>query len=76
MLICDEENMILAFLNCNPEAFYAGGEICRKAGNKKLSAKNPRWALPFLVSLRDKDLVEADTNGHYRVKLDRREKEA
>ena len=30
-MICDEENMILAFLNCNPEAFYAGGEICRKA---------------------------------------------
>ena len=75
MLICDEENMILAFLNSNTEAFYGAGEICRKAGNRKMVAKNPRWALPFLISLKDKDLVEADANGHFRVKLDRREKE-
>lgn len=75
MLICDEENMILAFLNTNTETFFSAGEICRKAGNKKLSAKNPRWAIPYLVTLKDKDLVEADANGHYRVKLDRRKSE-
>src|SRR5204863_2488795 len=64
MLLCDEELMILAFLKTNPEAYFGGGEICRKAGNRKLAAKNPRWALPYLVTLRDKDMVEADPNGH------------
>ncbi len=67
MLICDEEHQILAFLRSSPETFFAGGEICRKAGNKKMAAKDPRWALPFLVSLADKELVERDAQGHYRA---------
>lgn len=74
MLICDEENLILALLKANPEAYYAAGEICRKAGNRKLVAKNPRWALPFLVTLRDKGLIEADPQGHYRLFVDHRPK--
>ena len=76
MLLCDEEIMILAFLKSSPDAYFSGGEICRKAGNKKLTTKNPRWATPYLVTLRDKDQVEADAQGHFRIKLDRREKEA
>ncbi len=75
MLLCDEELMILSFLKTNPEEFFSGGEVCRKAGNKKLAAKNPRWALTYLIALRDKGLVEADANGHYRVKPERREKQ-
>ena len=71
MLLCDEENIILAFLKTNPESFYGATEICRKAGNKKLMAKNPRWALPYLVTLTDKDLLEADPNGHFRIKPER-----
>jgi hypothetical protein len=73
MFICDEELMILSFLKTSPETFFSAGEVCRKAGNKKLVVKNPRWALPYLVSLKDKDLVEGDAQGHYRVKIDRRE---
>lgn len=72
MLLCDEEIMILAFLRPCPDAFFSGAEICRKAGNKKLSAKNPRWALPYLVALKEKDQVEADANGHYRIKPERK----
>lgn len=67
MLICDEEHQILALLRSCPETFFSGSEICRKAGNKKLAAKDPRWALPFLVSLADKGLVERDASGHYRA---------
>ena len=73
MLICDEENQILAFLRASPESFHAAGEICRKAGNKKLAAKNPRWALPYLVTLLDKGLVERDPQGHYRIMPGRNE---
>jgi hypothetical protein len=67
MIICDEEHRILAFLRSSPESFFSGGEICRKAANKKLAAKEPRWALPFLVSLADKGLIERDASGHYRA---------
>jgi hypothetical protein len=67
MLICDEEHQILAFLRGSPETFFSSGEICRKAGNKKMATKDPRWALPFLGSLSDKGLVERDSSGHYRA---------
>jgi hypothetical protein len=75
MLICDEENQILALLNACPDRFFSPAEVCRKGGNRKLVAKDPRWALPFLVSLKDKDLVEADPNGHYRLFIRNRDKE-
>ena len=71
MLLCDEEIQILAFLKTSPENYFGAGEICRKAGTKKLLAKNPRWALPYLVTLRDKELLEADPQGHYRIKPER-----
>ena len=71
MLICDEENQILHFLKGSPETFFSAGEICRKAGNRKLVAKNPRWALPFLSSLSDKGLIERDAQGHCRVVAER-----
>ena len=75
MLLCDEENQILAFLRSCPDNFFSGGEVCRKAGNRKLLAKNPRWALPYLVTLKDKSLIEADANGHFRMFIRHREKE-
>jgi len=65
MLICDEENQILLFLRSSPSAVFSAAEICRKAGSKKLVAKDPRWAFPFLSSLNDKRLVKRDEHGHY-----------
>ena len=66
MFICDEENQILQFLKSNPNVYFSGAEVCRKAGTKKLAAEDPRWALPFLASLSDKHLIERDEHGHYR----------
>jgi hypothetical protein len=74
MFICDEENRILFFLKGNPDSFFSGAEISRKAGSKKLFTEDPRWAFPFLSSLTDKKLVERDEHGHYRFVSDGKDK--
>ena len=65
MMTCDEENQILFLLRSSPGTFFSAAEICRKAGNKKIMAEDPRWALRFLTSLLDKRMVERDAQGHY-----------
>jgi len=64
----EEEQLILDFLGANPKLWYSGIEICRKAGTKRLFHENPHWALRTLLHLRDRELVEDDGSGHYRVK--------
>ena len=70
MFICDEENQLLRFLKSNPNVYFSGAELCRKAGSKKLAVEDPHWAFPFLASPADKRLIERDDQGHYRFVSD------
>ena len=65
ILISDEERQILIFLKSAPDTFFSGAEVSRRASSKKEFTKNPRWALPFLLDLTDKKLIERDGAGQF-----------
>jgi hypothetical protein len=68
MTVSSEERQILDFLEANPEAYFSMIEICRKAGSARQFREDRRWAVPFILRLRDSDLIEDDGQGHYRCK--------
>jgi len=63
-----EETAIIMLLSGSPKVFLARREIARKALKRALFEENPHWADAPLVSLVDKDLVEQNDSGHYRIK--------
>jgi hypothetical protein len=70
IFISDEERQILIFLKSAPDKFFSGAEVSRRASSKKEFAKNPRWALHFLLDLTDKKLIERDAAGHFKFLKD------
>ena len=63
-----EEKQILDFLEANPETYFSMMEISRKAGDARQYREDRRWAVPFILRLRDSKLIEDDGQGHYRCK--------
>jgi hypothetical protein len=62
-----DERDICNFLKSWPNQFVSGREICRRAGGKRRVQQEPNWAIPVLVRLVEKALVEDDSQGHYRL---------
>lgn len=46
---------------------FSAVEICRKAGNKRQFQEIPRWAVPPVLRLLDRGLIEDDGLGHYQM---------
>jgi len=67
MWLCEEEQVILHYLEQMRDGGATTREICRKAATKDKWKENERWAIPFLQRLRDKGLVETDAGGMYRI---------
>ncbi len=63
-----DETCICDFLKTHGAAYVSAAEICRRAGTKKRYRKEPQWALPVLKRLVEKELLEGDITGHYRLK--------
>ena len=63
----DEEQQIIDFLKGSPDSFFARREIARKAVKRSEYEANPRWAEAPLTSLVDKEIVEMNDGGHYRL---------
>jgi hypothetical protein len=61
-----EERTVLEFLRRAPAQFFSASEIARRAGGRKAFEEDPRWAIPPLLRLRDRELVEVNAEGHYR----------
>jgi hypothetical protein len=64
----DEEQHILDFLKGSPDSYYARKEIARKAIRRSEFEENPRWAEAPLNSLLDRELIEMNDSGYYRLK--------
>jgi len=64
-MLSDEEQIILNYLRTSPNAWFAAGEISRKASIRHYR-KDPRWAYPALMRLFTAKRVESDPAGHYR----------
>jgi hypothetical protein len=64
----DEEQHILDFLKGSPDSYYARKEIARKAIRRREFEENPRWVEAPLTSLLDRELIEMNDSGYYRLK--------
>lgn len=63
-----DEKQICNYLKGFPGQYISASEICRRASGKKRYREEPRWALMPLAHLVDKGIIEADADGHYRLK--------
>ncbi|MCU0783049.1 MAG: hypothetical protein MUF81_03190 [Verrucomicrobia bacterium] len=63
----DEEQCIVNYLQGSPDSFFARREIARKAVRRSEYEENPRWAEAPLALLVDKEVVEMNDGGHYRL---------
>jgi hypothetical protein len=62
-----DEQDICTFLKSWAGTFISGREICRRAGSKKRYQREPDWAVPVLMRLVEKHVLESDSTGHYRL---------
>jgi hypothetical protein len=63
-----EEREIFDFLKTWGEEFISVKEIARRASSKKKFYTNPDWAKPLLGRMRERGVLENDTQGRYRIK--------
>lgn len=67
-MTADEQEIINYLQTCGAE-FVGAAEICRRATIKKRYHKEPDWAKPILLSMKDRGILEADNQGRYRLKI-------
>ena len=70
-----EEKEICEFLKSWPGQYVSHREICRRAGGKWRFRDDPKWALPVLMRLVEKGLLDSDASGHFRLLPERKEKD-
>jgi len=64
-----EEKEIHDFLKLYPHLFITVAEISRQAGNHRRYAEDRGWARPILRRMEHEGLVESNSVGEYRVRL-------
>ena len=70
--VTPDENQILQYLKAAPEAYVSLRQIARKAGGKRKYAQSPTWAHPIVLRMVEQGLLETDSFGHYRIKLQKK----
>lgn len=63
-----DERQIIDYLKNWPGHFVSAREVARRAGGKRRFRDEPQWSYPILTRLMEKDVVESDGLGHYRLK--------
>ena len=69
-----EEKEICDFLKSWSGQFVSGREIARRAGGKWRFRKDENWAVQILLRMVEKQILEADAGGHYRLRPREKEK--
>ena len=62
-----DEQAIIDFLRVNGQAFVSRKEIARKAVHRSVFEESPRWADAPLVALVNRNVVERNDAGQYRL---------
>jgi hypothetical protein len=71
-----DERDIFRFLKSWGSQFVAVREICRRAGGKKRVQEEPDWAIPTLLRMVGRGILESDATGHFRIKrISRKDKD-
>jgi hypothetical protein len=58
---------ILNYLKHWGQDFISAKEICRRAGTKKRFHEDPNWAVPALMAMVERGLLESDAAGRFRL---------
>jgi hypothetical protein len=67
-----DEKEICDFLKSWPGQFVSPREICKRAGGKWKFREDEKWAIPILLRMVGKSLLEADASGHVRLQVKQR----
>jgi hypothetical protein len=63
-----DEMDILSYFKANPKVWVKAKELARLVGGKFRFEQNPDWAKPILKKFLNKELLEVDSAGAYRLK--------
>ena len=63
-----DEREIYYFLKAFRKEFLSAKEICRRAGGKRRFREDESWALPPLVRMVERNILETDDAGAYRIR--------
>jgi len=64
----DDEREIRLYLKSYPGQYVSPRIISRRVGDRRRREQEPLWALPVLARMLEKDIIESDAQGHYRIK--------
>ena len=70
-----DERDICLYLKSWQGKFVSGKEIARRAGGKSRFRQDPNWAVPLLLRLVEKGILESDATGHFRLRPLEKKKE-
>ena len=62
-----DEREICNYLRSWPGQFISGREISRRAAGKRRFRDDPNWATAVLTRLVERQVLESDSTGHYRL---------
>jgi hypothetical protein len=68
-----EEKDICDFLRSFPDQYVSQREICRRAGGKWRFREDEKWALPVLIRMVEKGLLNSDASGHFQLVTEKKE---
>ncbi len=63
-----DERAIYEYLKTWGKEFVGAREICRRAVGKRRYHEEPEWAIPRLVMMTERGILERDPTGRFRVK--------
>jgi hypothetical protein len=62
------EREIFDYLKTWGADFVNAKEVCRRASSKKRYATDPDWARPIMQRMKERNILEGDSLGRYRIK--------
>jgi hypothetical protein len=69
-----EEREIYNYLLGAPLAYVSVREIAKRAAGKRTYLENPNWAKPVLPRMVERQILESDCAGHYRIRQEEDQK--
>ena len=65
-----DEREVYDYLKTWGEEWVNAKEVCRRAGGKRRYAEDNNWAKPILQRMKERNLLDGDAVGRYRIKPD------
>jgi hypothetical protein len=63
-----DERAVYYYVKSRRPQFVSDRDIGRHAGGKRRFRYNPEWAKPVLLGMIERDILETDAEGNYRLK--------